>query len=312
MNPRTCAVIVDGGDAAATLAGVRSLRESETPVRLVLVERGADGAGIASELAAGAPIELVSAPAECGFEHAANLGLQAALSRTDCEFLFLCADISVQPDAVLMLEDAMDKRGDADAMTGRIVFADDPERLYYARGSVDWKRAMGRVPGFGGSSLAQPSLYGKLVNFAPACALVLRRAALEDIGGFDETFCGYDADVDLSMRLIEHGHRIFFCADADFAYHGSRPERRRTSRFAARWSAQAADYDASVFYTVRNAVLNARRHARGAALATFLVCFPLLAAWHTTGAVRRHGLRAYAPLLRGAAAGLKHPRPDAV
>ena len=74
--------------------------------------------------------------------------------------------------------------------------------------------------------------------FAPCAAAALyRRAAFEEIGGFDERFFCYFEDVDLGFRLRLRGHRCVYVPDAivrhvssalsgyrsDFAvYHGER------------------------------------------------------------------------------------------
>lgn len=57
----------------------------------------------------------------------------------------------------------------------------------------------------------------------PGCNLVLRRTALESIGGFRSQFVTAGDDVDLCWRLLDHGWQLAF-APAAFVWH-----RRRTS-----------------------------------------------------------------------------------
>ncbi|MGI8604079.1 MAG: glycosyltransferase [Verrucomicrobiales bacterium] len=59
----------------------------------------------------------------------------------------------------------------------------------------------------------------------PGCNLAVRKAAWEEIGGFDEQFATAGDDVDFCWRLMDHGYKISFHAGA-MVWH----ERRRTVR----------------------------------------------------------------------------------
>lgn len=67
-------------------------------------------------------------------------------------------------------------------------------------------------------------------EFVMGAAILLRRDAFEEIGGFDEDFFMYDEEVDLELRLRQAGWRVGFFPSATFAHIGGasstiRPER---------------------------------------------------------------------------------------
>lgn len=51
-------------------------------------------------------------------------------------------------------------------------------------------------------------------------ALLVRRAALEDVGGFDEDFFFYAEESDLMARLRARGWRVLYEPDADVVHVG--------------------------------------------------------------------------------------------
>jgi N-acetylglucosaminyl-diphospho-decaprenol L-rhamnosyltransferase len=57
-------------------------------------------------------------------------------------------------------------------------------------------------------------------EFLQAAALLLRREAFDEVGGFDERFFMYGEDADLCARLRAAGWAIELCADATFVHVG--------------------------------------------------------------------------------------------
>jgi len=66
-----------------------------------------------------------------------------------------------------------------------------------------------------------------------ASALMLKREALEEIGGFDEGFPMFFNDVDLCFRLRQAGWKIFFLPEAEALHHyGSSTAQRKREMIA--------------------------------------------------------------------------------
>jgi GT2 family glycosyltransferase len=78
------------------------------------------------------------------------------------------------------------------------------------------------------------------VGWLSACALMLRRAALEDVGLFDEAFFMYSEDADLGQRLAQRGWESHYVPTATVV-HLSRqsstglPERQLVEQWRGAW-----------------------------------------------------------------------------
>ncbi len=57
-------------------------------------------------------------------------------------------------------------------------------------------------------------------EFLMGAALLVRRAAIEQIGGFDEDFFMFSEEVDLCYRMRDSGWKVVFTPDADFVHIG--------------------------------------------------------------------------------------------
>lgn len=309
MTARTCAVVVKHRDVEDAVACVASLAASETPVKTVVVDNTPQDDQLDGALAGYPDVEILHPQSNLGFAGGCNLGIDLALKRTTCEFvLLLHEDVRVQTDTLAMIEGAMDERPQAGMATCRVVFMDDPSKLFYARGRVDWRRGRGSAPGFGGNAFTEKALRGGFVSFAPACTMLLRRKVLETIGGLDESFYLYEDGMDVSQTVLEAGYRIYYCPDT-FVLHRARVHRRAhdSPDGARREENGGPEYDALVCHHVKNSIVNARKHAHGMHLAEFVAFYPLFVLLRTLGAVRGLGLHAFVPVWRGIMAGLKQP-----
>ena len=63
-------------------------------------------------------------------------------------------------------------------------------------------------------------------EFLVGAVLLVRRAALEEVGGFDESFFMFNEEVDLCYRVREAGWRIVFFPGAEFVHVGGASTRR--------------------------------------------------------------------------------------
>ncbi len=177
-------------------------------------------------------VKLVRAGANLGFAAGNNLGLRQA---GEVEWIALLnPDAYAAPDWLERLVGAAAASA-FDFFGCRMRLADTPEFLdgtgdvYHASG-VAWRRDHGVR-----ASAAVPQA-GEI--FAPCAAAALyRRADLEAVGGFDESYFCYFEDIDLAFRLRLQGKRCAYVPEAvvdhvssgitgkrsDFAtYHGHR------------------------------------------------------------------------------------------
>jgi mycofactocin system glycosyltransferase len=192
--------------------GVTALRESLTDVTAVHVVDD----GSASPL----PGALTRHEYSRGPAAARNAGVAAATTEL---IAFLDADTRVSPG---WLEPLLAHFEDPSvvAVAPRVCSTPGPGALArYERGrsSLD----LGSKPG-----AVRP---GSRVSYVPSAALVVRRATLEALGGFDERMC-YGEDVDLVWRIVAGGGQVRYEP-------GSRVEHTPRANWA-RWARQHYSY----------------------------------------------------------------------
>ena len=159
-------------------------------------------------------VRLLDPGANLGFAAAVNLGAGAARSEL---LLLLNPDAVPQAGALEALVEANETHPDA---------AGFAPRLLGARGDSQAGWQLRRLPTFGTllryccfvePPAAPEPATGDAVEQPAACALLLRRTAFESIGGMDERFHpAWFEDVDLAMRLREHGLSILYWPQAVF------------------------------------------------------------------------------------------------
>jgi len=189
------AVITVAYDSAAdlpeTLAAVRAqLREGD---ELVVVDNAShdDSAGVAEHAGA----RVVRAERNDGFGAGCHLGAAATSAPL---LFFLNPDARLAPGALDTLRAAASRRPRWAAWQALVVLPGG-ETLNTSGGVVHWL-------GFGWSGqcdepvAAGPAALGE-VAFASGAALVVRRGAWEEVGGFEPGYFMYGEDLDLSLRL---------------------------------------------------------------------------------------------------------------
>ena len=185
-----------------------SLRNQSRPVSSLLVVDGAStdrSAELAEELGA----QLVRAPNR-GLGFLYNLGARAAESEY---VLFSNNDVAYEPDCVARLAAALD----ADERR----FAADPTQLDWSDGRVIHARttlARGRLwreylPGLHLDDVEHADSIVPTVS-AHGAAMLVRRAPLLELGGFDETFFMEWEDLDLCWRAWLRGWPTVYVPDA--------------------------------------------------------------------------------------------------
>ncbi|MGI8778323.1 MAG: glycosyltransferase family 2 protein [Acidimicrobiales bacterium] len=206
------AVVVNYNTRDHLLRCVASLRADGVDEIVVVDNDSVDGSGAA--LAAVDDADFLPTGANLGFGSAANVGAAATSGHL---LLVMNPDAVVKPGAVPAMVDALDA-DDGLAVVGPRV--ENPDGTCYpsARRFPELSVAVGHA--FVG--LVRPDnrftrRYKMLdvdrdvaadVDWVSGTCLVVRRAAFEAVGGFDESYFMYVEDVDLCWRLHRAGWRV--------------------------------------------------------------------------------------------------------
>lgn len=267
--------------------------------RSVVVDHGDGGC---ARLAAGSGAIAVHDPSNPGFGAGQNRGIWF----TDSEFVLLCnPDAEIVPDAVLAGAELLRERPDVAAVQGviRNRATGRPERSagvelgpVHLLGRAMGARALLRLRVIAGLARRSSRLADHAdrvpsgpveVEHLAATAVLVRRSAFEEVGGFDESYFLYGEDLDFCRQLRTAGWKLIAVPEA-WAVHaggGSATSTwsreiewwRGTMRFAARhwnglawatavvaaglrWMLLALRHPSHVQVTYERMVRDARRH----------------------------------------------------
>ncbi|MHB8670839.1 MAG: glycosyltransferase family 2 protein [Acidimicrobiales bacterium] len=206
-RPRVDVGVVCWNTRDLTVSALRKLLDTEQGCDLrLLVRDNASGDGSAAAIAEVVP----EAELEAGGE---NLGFAAAMNRLVARsdapwFLALNPDAWPEPGAVRALVAAGDAMPRAAAVAPRLRRPDgaaEPSTFPFPSWRVAMRGALGTL-----GRLDAGEGRARRVDWAVGAALLMRRAALDEIGGFDERYFMYVEDLDWCWRARRAGWEVWY------------------------------------------------------------------------------------------------------
>ena len=240
---RLIAVVLSWNGREDTLRCLESLRGIAT----VCVDNGSSD-GSAEAVAERFPdVELVRNAENLGYAAGNNAGIRPALELGADWVWLVNNDVVVEPTAAAALEDAAGERPDAGVLACKVLFAEPPDRLWYAGGRFNLLLGYsGRQDGYGERDDGR---FDRLrdVERATGAAMAVSRAAIERAGLLDEDLFAYVEDVEWCLRIRRSGFAVVFA-----------PEARARHRVSA--STGGAGSPASLYYDTRNTLVVCERY----------------------------------------------------
>ena len=158
-------------------------------------------------------VKLLATKENLGFAGANNRGIREA---TGDYIILLNSDTVLEDDSLTRCVERMENDPKLGAVSPRLIDMDGkPQRAYHAFPSLAkrWKQAFSRDE----IKLTDSGKQGWLAG----TALMIRRAALEDIGGIlDQRYWMYWEDADTSAELLEKGWKVEEFKDAHVRHYG--------------------------------------------------------------------------------------------
>lgn len=200
---------------AALASLTRALSHVDGATEIVVVDNGAPTAAIAAVSVEFPRVRLVELSSNCGFAAGVNAGLDASTGQW---VLLLNDDATIELDAVAELLAVGDARPDVGSVAAQMRFARDGKinsaGLGVDRLGVAFDLRLGEP--LEGQDETVAEVFG-----ASAGAALIRRAMLDDIGGFDPSFFMYLDDVDLAWRARMRGWGCLYSPRAVVHHHHS-------------------------------------------------------------------------------------------
>lgn len=198
---------------------IRSLQQSDYPsLDVVLVDNGAPRDGIERLRNAFPGVTIVSTGENLGFTGGNNRGIAVALER-GCEYvLVLNNDTIVTEDCVSRLVEAGETHSGVGAVGAKIVYHDEPARIWFGGGEFSPMRGLG-LHRLEGKLDPDPTQSGvEEVTFLTGCCMLIPAEVLQKVGGFEEDFFIYVEDVELCHRMLSAGYRLLYQPAARLAH----------------------------------------------------------------------------------------------
>lgn len=244
------------------LESVRRLRYE--PREVIVVDNASDD-GSADAVAAAYPeVHLVRSAVNLGAAGGRNLGIRHANERFPYTYLLFLDDDSLA-DEGLAAELVAALRVDPQAgLATPKAHRPGSERVIASAGGMQVRLARGSITDIGAGARDTGQFdRGGTVDSCVGFAVLARRAALEQCGGFDESYNPYGwEEVDFSLRIREAGFTIRYAPRALCWHAGGTPGRGR--RVAEYERGKSANY-----------LRLMRRHASVAEWLGFLIVLPV-------------------------------------
>jgi GT2 family glycosyltransferase len=273
MTSRVGVVVLNWNAYEDTRRCLRTVLASEYPDVVTVVVDNASTDGSWERLRAELPgLEMIRAERNLGYAGGNNLGIRRALER-GAEFVYVINnDTEVPPDSIGRLVEAMA----ADSRIGQVgplVHDATCNRIGAVGGRVHWPSAEPRQIGHGEEDHGQ---YGEVadVEFVPGTAVLVRAAALEEVGLIPEHYFIYFEDVDWSLRFRAAGWRTVAEPAARILHYESSTmgraspiklyyQVRNNLRFLGDWVPEAGRRATAARYHLKLAKVAARSALRG-------------------------------------------------
>lgn len=207
-DPGVCAVIVNWNGREVLGRCLSTLLASPYQGLAVVVVDNASSDG-SQEFVRGAfpSVALIENRKNLGYAGGVNVGLRHALAQGTEYALLLNNDTEIAPDAVGLLVEAMEKRPKAAFAGPMIYYYDPPDVIWSLGGRVsywtgDIRHVAIREHDEGRYRTVREA------DYVTGCAMLVRTAAVSEIGFMDEAYWMYNEDTDWCVRATERGHAV--------------------------------------------------------------------------------------------------------
>lgn len=220
LEPRVFIILVNYNNAHDTFECVESIQENNySNYEVVIVDnKSTDHSAVQLRMnQARYHYILLEAEANDGFSSGNNIGIRYAMEQEADYVLLLNNDTLVEPDFLTELIGYQENHEECAVAIGKIYYAFDRNRIWYAGGSVSSITTRTAHYDFGKKDnhrVKEPIQ----VSFATGCYVSIRKGVFEEVGLLDEDYFLYDEDTDYSLRLLKKGKKIFY-VPSSIIYH---------------------------------------------------------------------------------------------
>ena len=220
-QPEVSVVVINWRLKEETARCLESLRKSDYPCNVVLVDNGSGDGSVAYLTKRFPHVKVIDLPDNLGFGAACNKAIAFILEETDSEYILLLNnDATIQADALAKLVNAAEANPEAGILGPKIYSNELPGHIWYA-GARRRKVVLAAVDtGRGRRDRGQFDTRLE-VDYVFGAAMFIRRCVFEQVGLFDKRFFLYLEDLDYCLRAQQAGFSLLFVPQAHIHHIGS-------------------------------------------------------------------------------------------
>ncbi|HKD99767.1 MAG TPA: glycosyltransferase family 2 protein [Planctomycetota bacterium] len=205
---KVAAIVLNWNGGDDTLRCLASLRASRSPIDVVVVDNASTD-GSVDRIADAFPEAWILLQAKNkGFCGGVNAGVRYAAEKRGAEAVFLLNnDAWVDPGFLAPLVAELERDPRVGAVGSKVLFADDPDRIWSLGGRLGFTPNVTALVGHGALDRGGPT-EPLDAAFVPGCALLARTSLFLEMGGLDADYFAYMEDVDFSLRLRAAGWKL--------------------------------------------------------------------------------------------------------
>lgn len=205
------------------LDSINNLKADGFNLNVVLVDNGSSKElSLEEDFLSPISLRIIKAEENLGFAEGHNLGIRYAFGNGADYILILNNDATLKEDAVFEMINTAEEEKSALVVVPKIYFIKGHEYhkgrykeselgkvFWYAGGRIDWQNVIGLHRGVDQVDKGQ---YDKKeeTEYATGCCMLLKRKAIDEIGGFDKDYFLYYEDGDLSQKVTRKGYKIIY------------------------------------------------------------------------------------------------------
>jgi len=205
--------------------------------QIVVVDNASSDGSVAWLRAHHPEVVLIESPENIGFCRANNLALRA----TESTFVLLInTDARLAQGSLAAMRSHLERDQRAAIVGPRLEYGDGVFQRWTGGRPVTLRsmamyltgldRLDARVPALRGIYLGHDAMMPFRAGWVSSAVMLIRRAALDDIGLLDESIFVYMDDVELCHRAIESGWNVWYAADATAVHFMGASTRRVTGK----------------------------------------------------------------------------------
>lgn len=209
-TPLVAAVILNWNGASDTIESLTSMTSlSYRNLVVLVVDNGSSDDSVArlKACSAGCSIQLIETGRNLGYAGGNNVGIRAAIDQGADFVLILNNDTTVAPDLIERLLDAANENPDAGVFSARVLYYDDPQRVWFDRARWNPRTLALEWPGQGSLESDLPATATES-DYASGAALFFRTEVANEIGLLDEDFFLVWEEVDWCFRACKAGWKV--------------------------------------------------------------------------------------------------------